>query len=443
MHETEEKTLNSLVPRGIVRASQNWFRGFQGQRVGDPRPCPHCGETTVWKNGYRTDRIFAILITDDGFDEITVEIQRYQCSCCRHSFDGDSSEWFYEDCDYAKPVVDLCLFHAAKNPFHPCERILQNQYGIQVDRDTVQNYAERFGDEVADRHGVKIADSTVSMNLLSMLFDVDTVEELKTAFSDELADEEIDGLVGVADETYPPKKGAKKDLYEENMRRKQEDEQPKKWPEGFTVGSSYLPQLGCFAGIQCRNTAFARAVALALVFPLRGVDYWLTDDHDAYNDILPDRVKCLVHSLRTRARGDERVSELHKAGRLAELRDYLEKEYEAAYEELVAQLKQDYPSFWDAEAEEFTGPVSTNAIEGGNWRLKHDLVVPYARCRGARARISLIALRESMSTFKNGKPAESFAHRHGSFTFDQVLGKPRSNQPPPLKEGDKAALKAT
>jgi hypothetical protein len=281
------------------------------------------------------------------------------------------------------------------------------------------------------------------MNFLSVLFDVNTVKELKTEFSDELAGEEIDGLVGVADETYPPKKGAKKDLYEENMRRKQDGDQPKKWPEGFTVGSSYLPQLGCFAGIQCRNTAFARALALALIFPLRGVDYWLTDDHGAYNDILPDRVKCLLHRLRTRARGDERVSELHKAGKLEELRGYLEEEYEAAYEELVAGLRQDYPSFWDGEAEEFTGPVSTNAIEGGNWRLKYGLSVPYARCRGARARTSLLALRESMSTFKNGEPAESFAHRHGSFSFDQVLGKSSANQPPPLKEDSQAALKAT
>ena len=64
------------------------------------------------------------------------------------------------------------------------------------------------------------------------------------------------------------------------------------------------------------------------------------------------------------------MSNLHEAGELDELREYLEDEYETACEELVATLKQDYPDFWDKEAEEFTGPVSTNAIEGGNWRLK-------------------------------------------------------------------------
>jgi len=125
---------------------------------------------------------------------------------------------------------------------------------------------------------------------------------------------------------------------------------------------------------------FARALALALVFPLRGVDYWITDDHDSYNDIMPDRVKCLVHALRTRARHCERMSELHEAGELDELREYLEEEYETAYEELVATLRQDQPTFWDEENDDFTGPVSTNAIEGGNWRLKYGLRSSEAHC---------------------------------------------------------------
>ena len=206
------------------------------------------------------------------------------------------------------------------------------------------------------------------------------------------------------------------------MRRKQKGENSKKWPEGFTVGCSYLPQLGCFTGLQCRNTAFARALALALIFPLRGVDYWLTDDHDSYNDILPNRVKCLVHTLRTRARSDERESDLHEAGKLDELREYLEEEYETAYEDLVATLREDHPAFWGDESDEFTGPVSTNAIEGGNWRLKYGLGVPYARCQSARARTALLALRDSVLVFENGRPTESFALRHGSFTFEQVMG---------------------
>ncbi len=421
MQDPHEKTLNPLVPSLFIKAVQDRLRSYSGTRLSQPRPCPDCSDQNYRKHNIE-EQVFAVLITEDGFEEVTVEYRRYWCKNCRKPTLPDMSPLFYEGCHYGKPIVELCLFHAAENPFHASERILQNQYGIQVDRDTIQRYAERFGDEVADRHGVKIADSTVSMNFLSLLFDVSTVEELRTKFTDELAAEEIDGLVGVADETYPAKKGAKKDLYEENMRRKQDGKQAKKWPEGFTVGSSYLPQLGCFAGLQCRNTAFARALALALIFPLRGVDYWLTDDHDSYNDVLPNRVKCLVHKLRTRARGDERVSDLHKAGELDELRQYLEEEYETAYEELVATLREDQQAFWDERKEEFTGPVSTNAIEGGNWRLKYGLGVPYARCQSARARTALLALRDSVSVFENGRPTESFALRHGSFSFEQVMG---------------------
>jgi hypothetical protein len=115
----------------------------------------------------------------------------------------------------------------------------------------------------------------------------------------------------------------------------------------------------------------------------------------------------------TRSRRRARVRPA-RTGELDELHEYLENEYETAYEELVATLKEEYSAFWDGEAEEFTGPVSTNGIEGGYWRLKYGLGVPYARCRGARARVHRLALRDSMTTFANGEPAESFAHCHGS-----------------------------
>ncbi|WP_152424445.1 hypothetical protein [Halococcus salifodinae] len=124
------------------------------------------------------------------------------------------------------------------------------------------------------------------------------------------------------------------------------------------------------------------------------------------------------------------MSELHEAGELDELREYLEEEYETAYEELVTTLREDYLGFWDEENDEFTGPVSTNAIEGGNWRLKYGLGVPYGRCRSARARTTLPALHDSVSTFTNGSPAESFESVLGSASAadlrDSVGGVTRS-----------------
>jgi len=308
-----------------------------------------------------------------------------------------------------------------ENPFNACERILHTMYGLQVDRETVQNYTETFGEKLAEKHGVKIAGEPVSMNFLSFLFGVESVEELNDEFEEEFVEEEVTGLVGVADETYPAKKGAKKALYEENMERKKQDEQERPYPESFTVGCGYLPQLDCFASLQCRNTGFPWAVAWALLWPLDGVEYWISDDDASYNDVLPDRVVCVVHRLRNRARQDERVEELQENGDLEKLREYLQEEYDSLYMEVVDELKEAYPSFWDTETETFTGPVSTNAIEGGNWRLKYGLGVPYARCQAARARTALLALRDSRSVFKNGHPAETFACRHSDAGFGRVL----------------------
>jgi hypothetical protein len=43
-----------------------------GSATRDPRPCPHCGETTVWKNGYRTNRLLAVLIASPARVSVAV-----------------------------------------------------------------------------------------------------------------------------------------------------------------------------------------------------------------------------------------------------------------------------------------------------------------------------------------------------------------------------------
>lgn len=59
------------------------------------------------------------------------------------------------------------------------------------------------------------------------------------------------------------------------------------------------------------------------------------------------------------------------------------------------------PGFWDDEAETRTGPLSTNAIKGGNWRLKYGLRTPYVRVPAALARTALLALDDSLYGFQN------------------------------------------
>ena len=85
--------------------------------------------------------------------------------------------------------------------------------------------------------------------------------------------------------------------------------------------------------------------------------------------------------------------------------------YENAAAERAAVLREEYPTFWDEESETFTGSLSTNAIEGGNWRLKYGLRTPYARVP-----------HDSIYVFRNGRPEVSFTHRVGEFGYEDVMG---------------------
>jgi len=426
MKNTTKKELDALAPLPLIRSIHDGIRSYEGTRLAEPRPCPDCGNTDYHKHDTRT-RIFAVLITEDGFEEVPVTVQRYWCKDCEKPVDADMSELFYEECLYGKPIVDLCLYHSAQNPFNRVERILHTHYGIQVDRDTIQRYAELFADRIQDRHGVTVAGESLSINFLSALFGTETVHEFRTEYTDELTEEEITGLVGVADETYPAKKGAKKALREENARRNARGEAKKPYPEGFCLASAYLPQVGCFAGLQCREADFAWLLAATLVNPLEGVNYWIADGEPSYNGTIPNKEGCLVHEVRQLVRSDEHVAALRERGDLEELHRYLEELYQGEWEDRAEALGEQYPAFWDAETETFTGPMTTNAIEGGNWRLKHELRTPYARCQGARARTTLVAIQDSMYVFRNGGPEMSFAHRVSDFSYEDVMGQSRTD----------------
>jgi len=110
-------------------SSSRRFRPNYGNTAGRDSasriPNPHCDSCQHRKNGYQ-DRTFARLTIDEGFGRVTVNVRLYECTDCGSRFQGDVSELFYEDCHYTKPIVGLCLFHAAENPFTNVERILQN-----------------------------------------------------------------------------------------------------------------------------------------------------------------------------------------------------------------------------------------------------------------------------------------------------------------------------
>jgi len=80
-----------------------------------------------------------------------------------------------------------------------------------------------------------------------------------------------------------------------------------------------------------------------------------------------------------------------------------------------------HPELFDKN-ERFLGTsASTNVIEGGNWRIKYMLKTLYSNLDSIFGRTAALCIKESMYTFRNGKPDESYAHRKSNFTFAQAF----------------------
>jgi transposase-like protein len=173
MREPTEKPFDPVVSPVFINAMHEELRQYDGQRVGAERPCPNCESEALRKNGYQNEpKTVARLVTADGLADIGADVQQFQCSDCGHSFQGDLSDLFYEGCAYAKPVVDLCRFHAAESSASACTRTLRQQYGLLVTPETVTRYVDRFDDDV-DAHTIDIGGYSYSLAFLSFLFSDD------------------------------------------------------------------------------------------------------------------------------------------------------------------------------------------------------------------------------------------------------------------------------
>ena len=70
----------------------------------------------------------------------------------------------------------------------------------------------------------------------------------------------------------------------------------------------------------------------------------------------------------------------------------------------------------------FTGEaLTTNSIEGGNWRIKYTLKTLYSNLESIFGRTVGILIKESIYTFRNGKPDISFAHQNSNFRYANVF----------------------
>lgn len=188
MEKPAEKHLDPLVSPLFVGTVHDKLREYDGRRVGEPRPCPACESTEHRKNGYqRAAKTFARLVTEDGFEEVGLEVQQYECTACGRSFQGDLSRFFYDGCEYAKPIVDLAVFHAAGDSYEGVERTFQGVYGLQIDRDTVQRYDERFEQTASPEEGITVRGHRISLRFLAFLFDQDVEDGWPFVISSETA----------------------------------------------------------------------------------------------------------------------------------------------------------------------------------------------------------------------------------------------------------------
>lgn len=146
------------------------------------------------------DRTFCATIVDGSFRPINVQVKRFECSSCGNVFEGGFP--FYDRCNNGAPIVDLCFDLAASNSYNRVESIPM-PYGIQVDKDTIRNYAMCFRANAMNHGGIPVMDDAkIGLNVLEVIFEVDDVEELKKRHPGK-----YDALV---DETYPRVKGAKR-----------------------------------------------------------------------------------------------------------------------------------------------------------------------------------------------------------------------------------------
>lgn len=440
MTPPSEKKLNRMSP-GILKygVPKELIRQYEGKKFeGYRERCDRCGSSHIQKFGFEK-RTYAKVIIQSGFHDVDIQVRKYRCVDCHHVMVCDE-ELFYPRLNYGKGIVDSCLFLASSNPYNRVEGMMQD-YGMQVDIQSIRRYAMRFGKEAARKAPLKAMGQNVDLgaNLIKILFDRDDVEGLK--------EEHPDGKYydGVTDETYPSVKGSKKEHGEENRTRKALGEKQERFGDSFTLASSYLHNLKCFASLVVSLSPFNQILAEALLRVLKGCDYVLSDGSLIYNGLVDER--CLWHFMKNFFnRWDDGLTRMKDAKMFPWIiSQHMQDVYSIAREEYVRHLRERYPQLLTTMKDgtmKFVGATTTNAMEGGNWRVKYELRVPYHNAESVFARALLIELRDSLCTFRHGHPEESFAHGNGVFSYSRMMTGEPVGDPPSLLEPDLVQIRA-
>jgi len=411
------------IPKQLIRDYDG--KVFEGYRDS----CDRCGSEHMTRFGFKT-RTYATVILPSGFQDVNVHLRRWRCAECHHIMVCDE-ELFYPHVNYGRGIVDTCLFLASSNPYNRVENILMD-YGIQVDIQTIRRYAISFGKNAAMKAPLKFVgqDAALGANLVKLLFDRDDVEGLMQEHPDGKLD-------AAADETYPSVKGSRKEHAEDNRTKRALGEKEGKFGKSFTLASSYLHNLRCFASLVVSLGPFNRILAEAMLKVLNGCDYVLSDGSRIYNGLVDER--CLWHIMKNFFdKYDDGMMALKEARMFPWIvSEYMHAVYSMAREEYTRYLMEKYPQLVEVMRDgsrRFVGATTTNSMEGGNWRVKYDLRVPYELPESVFARALLIELRDSLYTFRHGHPEESFAHENGVFGYSRIMRGDHgvSGDPPPL-----------
>lgn len=131
--------------------------------------CPNCGSSNIKKNHIH-NKLFTIIITDEGFKRIYVNVRWFTCKDCGKTFRALDAP-FYPNSNYADVIVDMVLYYG-DHPAHAVEKKLMD-LGIQIDRDTIRKYFSLFGKKInkkSNRDNYKDSNETINIDLLNILF---------------------------------------------------------------------------------------------------------------------------------------------------------------------------------------------------------------------------------------------------------------------------------
>jgi len=418
-----------------------------------PGTCQHCGSTDCKKLGFEESALARLIGKDGRLIPITVYKQRHYCNKCGGTYMARGP--FYQGAAYGTPMVDLALALATENAAYGTERVLTNM-GLQLDRATILDYVRLFAKRAKELAPlVKMqGEKLYAINMLKVLFGVNNVEELKQKLPGVSAE-------SLSDEAYLRKKGALKEILEEISEGKKrvvhrgtkgdlvveeggDGKEKASFPKSFTLALSYLPGAEAYASLICTPGPFNQILADILFKALEGASFNMTDGSLNYEDV-EKHVLDPVHRTRSELKHDPKFKEMKKElkeekekvedaksneekekaierleSKATEVSDYARAKYQDVLKSTIDQLKREHPELFDKDGKFRGRALTSNGMEGGNFRLKYAVRVSYVREASVAGRSILAAVKDSVFSMRAGNARESLANKLG-FKFSNVM----------------------